>query len=125
MYIQVDHVGCIVRKGYTILLTLLPVFLRGRSEEGGMLTEQVFVHFIFLLLRSNSKGCNSTGEAGCELAKPKRAIFCHISLGDSTTFFEPAYTHEGLQAFLIARKREVEELTGRELASCQSPTKFP
>jgi hypothetical protein len=125
MYIQVDRVGCIVRKGYTMLLTLLLVFLCSRSEEGGMLTEQVFVHFIFLLLRSNSKGCNSTSEASCELAKPKRAIFCHILLGDSTTFFEPTYTHEGLQAFLIARKREVEELTGRELVSYQSPTKFP
>jgi hypothetical protein len=118
IYIQVDYVGCIVRKGYTMLLTLLPVFLYSRSEEGGMLIEQVFVHFMFLLLRSNSKGCNSTGEAGCELAKPKRAIFCYILLGDSTTFFEPTYTYEGLQAFLIARKREVEELIGRELASC-------
>ena len=79
MYIQVDHVGCIVRKGYKMLLTLLPVFLCSRSEEGGMFTEQVFVQFIFLLLQSNSEGCNSTGEAGCELAKLKRAISCHIA----------------------------------------------
>ena len=96
MYIQVDHVGCIVRKGYTMLLTLLPVFLCSRSEEGGMLTEQVFVHFILLLLRSNSKGCNSTGEAGCELDEAKKAISCHVASGDNLTFFEPAYTHEGL-----------------------------
>ena len=125
MYIQVDYVGCIVRKGYTILLTLLLVFLYSRSEEGRILTEQVFVHFVFLLLRSNSKGCNSTGEAGCKLDKAKRAISWHVALGDNPTFFEPVYTHEGLQAFLMVRKREVEEPTGQELASYQSPTQFP
>lgn len=79
-----------------MLLTLLLVLLRSRSEERRMLTEQVFMHLVFLVFRSNGKGCNSTGEASYELEKPKRAISYHIALGDNLTFFEPAYTHEGL-----------------------------
>jgi hypothetical protein len=50
---------------------------------------------------------------------------CHAVLGDNLTFFEPAYMHEGLQAFLTVRKREVEERTGQELASYESLTQFP